>query len=241
MKKIASLTNEVYDNGETIVVKKNNDHDLNHKINYKILSEFDFVPKLIKEDREEIIWKKINGEPLESFTNDDLIEIAQKLREVHKSIDLEFPRFNLRKRVMKYIAIINDKRLKITEINDHYRSMTRLLSKMNHINPCHGDLWSQNILKDKDNKIWFIDWEYASMGDKHFDLAYFILSSKLTPEEEAVFLNTYNNVDENYEAYSTELMPSYKRFVLWLILLWAYAQDEIPFDLTDVKKLINEC
>lgn len=42
----------------------------------------------------------------------------------------------------------------------------------------HGDLISTNIMLDK-NKVYFIDWEFASLKPMYYDLAYFLLFSKV--------------------------------------------------------------
>lgn len=39
----------------------------------------------------------------------------------------------------------------------------------------HNDLYFSNILLTDEEKVYFVDWEYASMGNKYFDLALFCL------------------------------------------------------------------
>jgi aminoglycoside phosphotransferase (APT) family kinase protein len=36
--------------------------------------------------------------------------------------------------------------------------------------PCHNDLLSANFICS-DGRVWIVDWEYAGMGDRYFDLA----------------------------------------------------------------------
>src|SRR3712207_6163566 len=43
--------------------------------------------------------------------------------------------------------------------------------------PCHNDLLNANFLDDGDIRI--VDWEYAGMGDRFFDLANFAVNHEL--------------------------------------------------------------
>ncbi|CAA6805455.1 MAG: Unknown protein [uncultured Sulfurovum sp.] len=53
----------------------------------------------------------------------------------------------------------------------------------------HNDLHSKNILFGQ--KIQFIDWEYAGVSDRYFDLAAIIIEFKLNNKDEKTFLRTY--------------------------------------------------
>lgn len=57
--------------------------------------------------------------------------------------------------------------------------------------PCHIDAACSNILKDKNNRLYLIDWEYSGMFDPLWDIATLSLSLKLTEEEEKFFLAYY--------------------------------------------------
>lgn len=53
----------------------------------------------------------------------------------------------------------------------------------------HNDLHPKNILFGK--KIQFIDWEYAGLTDRYFDLAAISLEFKFNKKDEATFLRSY--------------------------------------------------
>ena len=230
-------TNKVYKEENKIIIEKNN-NKLNHRLKYETLKEFDFVPKLLKNSKETLEWEFIDGELLAKPTKEDLMQLGLMVRKTHKS-EIKLPKNNLRERVRTYLKIIHDKYLNIPEIEQNWKTMNKLITHMNNINPVHNDIWWENILKDKNNKLWLIDWEYATMGDKHFDLAFYIESSELTKEQEEIFLKSYNSLD-NYNAYIPEWMNKYKMFVNWLTLLWAYSQEELPFPLDKIKQRIND-
>ena len=56
--------------------------------------------------------------------------------------------------------------------------------------PCHNDLLNANFIAGPDG-IRIVDWEYAGMGDRFFDLANFSVNHELTDEETETFLEAY--------------------------------------------------
>lgn len=227
---------EKYKIGDTFVLFKDK-NPFNHLIDYSVLSEFDFVPKLIEQTEEKLVWDWIEGEHLTHPTKEDLVELGRILRTLHKS-EIKLHKNNLRKRIQSYLKIVHEKGHRIPEIEDNYREMFKLMSRMGNLNPTHNDVWPENIIKDQNGKIWLVDWEYATMGDKHFDIAYLIESMYLDEHEEKIFLDSYNSFDD-YNAYIQEWMPLYQRFVNWITIVWAYAQDTMPFDIEPLKKSLN--
>lgn len=76
---------------------------------------------------------------LENPSDEDLKEVARIMRIIHKS-EISLPRNNLRRRVHAYLKIYNEKKIKVPEIDENYREMIKLLSRMGKINPCHNDI-----------------------------------------------------------------------------------------------------
>jgi thiamine kinase-like enzyme len=56
--------------------------------------------------------------------------------------------------------------------------------------PAHNDLLTANFLIDGD-KVQLIDWEYAGMGDRWFDLGNFAANNELDDEQEEQLLEAY--------------------------------------------------
>jgi thiamine kinase-like enzyme len=56
--------------------------------------------------------------------------------------------------------------------------------------PAHNDLLTANFLRDGD-RIQLIDWEYAGMGDRWFDLGNFAVNNELDDDQEAQLLEAY--------------------------------------------------
>jgi thiamine kinase-like enzyme len=56
--------------------------------------------------------------------------------------------------------------------------------------PCHNDLLAANFLDDGE-RISIVDWEYAGMGDRYFDLGNFSVNNELEEGAEATLLEAY--------------------------------------------------
>ena len=57
--------------------------------------------------------------------------------------------------------------------------------------PAHNDLLTANFLRETSDHIQLIDWEYAGMGDRWFDLGNFAVNNQLEDEHEASILEAY--------------------------------------------------
>ena len=56
--------------------------------------------------------------------------------------------------------------------------------------PCHNDLLNGNFIRSPEG-IRIVDWEYAGMGDRFFDLANFAVNHDLTADDDAQLLEAY--------------------------------------------------
>jgi len=58
--------------------------------------------------------------------------------------------------------------------------------------PCHNDLLNANFLLDRASRhVWLLDWEYAGMNDRWFDLGNFATNNELDPAAEHALLVAY--------------------------------------------------
>jgi thiamine kinase-like enzyme len=62
--------------------------------------------------------------------------------------------------------------------------------------PCHNDLLAGNFLRGSE-RIWIVDWEYAGMGDRYFDLANFAINNELTESQHTELLADYFSEEAN--------------------------------------------
>ena len=56
--------------------------------------------------------------------------------------------------------------------------------------PCHNDLLAANFIRGAE-QLWIVDWEYAGMGDRYFDLANFAVNNELGEAAELALLEAY--------------------------------------------------
>ncbi|WGI36701.1 phosphotransferase [Mesomycoplasma lagogenitalium] len=215
------LTNNSYKDGQFFYQEKKK-NSFNHRINYDLLSNLDFVPKMIHNNDKDIYFDWIEGKEIE--VNDiNLAKVAHLMKTLHNS-KLDFPPSNHASRIKEYRKILVEKNIKIPVIDKYFKKINLILRNMKKDIPLHNDLWLENIIIDKNEKIWFVDWEYASKGDKHFDLAYFIESCRLSDEQETVFLNAYDDYDYEY-------VLQHRILVLYLTILWlhTFPENNMPF------------
>jgi Ser/Thr protein kinase RdoA (MazF antagonist) len=55
---------------------------------------------------------------------------------------------------------------------------------------CHDDLLGANVLGDG-HRIWLVDWEYAGMGDRYFDLGNLSINNGFTEADDRALLEAY--------------------------------------------------
>ena len=77
------------------------------------------------------------------------------------------------------------------EAHERAREIESALSGPEHEPvPCHNDLLAGNFLRGSE-QIWLVDWEYAGMGDRYFDLANFAINNELEISQHAELLADY--------------------------------------------------
>ena len=218
-------TNKTYhDKSRNLFVKVKSYDPFNHKIDYKILNTLDFSPKVVFDDAQKLEIEWIDGLELNpnNLTNEQLKIIGKELITLHNS-KLKFPKQNqIARRFKIYLQKISSLNKKVPIIDRYYNKLNTFLKNIDTSAPCHNDLWLFNMIF-KNNIVYITDWEYASMGDVHFDLAYFIESSNLTKDQEEVF----------FEAYGDDYEPKYllihRIIVNALIVLWINSHEINPF------------
>jgi thiamine kinase-like enzyme len=57
--------------------------------------------------------------------------------------------------------------------------------------PCHNDLLGANVLDDG-ARLWIVDWDYAGMGDRFFDLANLSVNNGFSEADDAALLDAYS-------------------------------------------------
>ncbi len=84
--------------------------------------------------------------------------------------------------------------------------------------PCHNDLLNANFLDDGFIRI--VDWEYAGMGDRFFDLANFSVNHEFGVEDDRQFMRAYFGDERASDLASLRLMRYMSDFreAMWGVL-----------------------
>ena len=86
------------------------------------------------------------------------------------------------------------------DVDPMYRRLAEIEAALRRggavIQPCHNDLWEPNLIDDG-ALIHIVDWEYAGMGDVHFDLANFAIHHELSdPQDEGLLQSHFGKVTD---------------------------------------------
>jgi thiamine kinase-like enzyme len=96
--------------------------------------------------------------------------------------------------------------------------------------PCHNDLLNANFLDD--GAIRIVDWEYAGMGDRFFDLANFSVNHELGVEDDRRFLDAYLGIARETDVAALRMMRFMSDFreAMWGVLQSGIS--DLDFDFT---------
>jgi thiamine kinase-like enzyme len=94
--------------------------------------------------------------------------------------------------------------------------------------PCHNDLLNANFLDDGEIRI--VDWEYAGMGDRFFDLANFSVNHEFAVEDDGRLLAAYFGTERQTDLAALRLMRFMSDFreAMWGVLQSGIS--ELDFD-----------
>lgn len=135
-----------------------------------------------------MVFEFLEGEHKNTLAKNELKVLAEALQKLH-SIRIDAKPIEL------YVKNKTDEILKAFETLNNFPKENVL---------CHNDLNPQNIFFF--NNVKFIDWEYAGVNDRYFDLACVCIEFKLNDGMQKVFLNTYFE-DEHF---MLEKLKAYK-------------------------------
>jgi thiamine kinase-like enzyme len=95
--------------------------------------------------------------------------------------------------------------------------------------PCHNDLLNANLIDDG-AEIRIVDWEYAGMGDRFFDLANFSVNHELEDEHDRVLLAAYFGAERDDDLAALALMRFMSDFreAMWGVVQQGIS--ELDFD-----------
>jgi len=122
-------------------------------------------------------------------------EVARSLRAIHELADpipIGFDSFRL---VETFAETARGRGGQVPDAYEqahrHAEAIEAVLSGPEHEPvPCHNDLLAANFIRGPD-RLWIVDWEYAGMGDRYFDLANFAVNNELDEADQRALLDAY--------------------------------------------------
>ena len=131
--------------------------------------------------------------------SDVLGSVAAALRRMHDSGEALRSAFSPFAAIDAYAATVHARGLDPPEGYDTARRRARAVAKVmrgaNHDPvPCHNDLVAANLLLEGP-VVRLVDWEYAGMGDRYFDLGNLAANNGLSDHAQAVLLEAYFGED----------------------------------------------
>jgi thiamine kinase-like enzyme len=98
--------------------------------------------------------------------------------------------------------------------------------------PCHNDLLAANFIRGP-KQVWIVDWEYAGMGDRYFDLANFAVNNELGETGELALLEDYFAEPPNARRVATLRLMKFMsdfREAMWGVVQTALSELDFDFE-----------
>jgi thiamine kinase-like enzyme len=145
-----------------------------------------------------LVTRFVVGEPMEAEELREpaaIAEIAGALRTLHgceKRLPVGFSGFRI---VEDYAARIADRGADVPAAYEWaataaHQIETAFVGPEHEPVPCHNDLLAANFIRTQ-RGLRLVDWEYAGMGDRYFDLGNFAVNNELDAAGEAELLAAY--------------------------------------------------
>jgi thiamine kinase-like enzyme len=141
-----------------------------------------------------LVTRFIEGRPVppEEMRSERLEEAAATLRLIHEGGHVP-GHFDVFRVVEAYRDTAAERGVAIPPAYDEAKALADTIESARGEQPavpCHNDLLNANFL-DEGGRLRIVDWEYAGMGDRFFDLANFSVNHGLGAAENEAFLTAY--------------------------------------------------
>lgn len=116
----------------------------------------------------------------------NLEAVSNLMKKIHSFPKHFSNRFDWQTELSKYERIIQQQRgdffFDYTTLKDQLVNFVQKNIKSTSFAPCHNDTVPENFIIDDTGRTYLIDWEYSGMNDPCWDVAAYILESKLSAE-----------------------------------------------------------
>jgi thiamine kinase-like enzyme len=210
-----------------------------------------------------LLEKEINGVSIDFSFDINIKKIASVLAELHS---ISFKKFGKPEEVRKKGDKLDNLKFNLNLLENHWQkiklnknsddnydvnSVLNYLSNFNdHIDELRGsfseknfslihfDLHKDNILLDKNNKVFIIDWGNSSIGDNAMDIAKLFYKNNFFEKQKLIFFQNYVFFDETIK----KRVEVYYPLVVLNSLAWRLDMLTSKYDVVDDRflELINK-
>ena len=181
-----------------------------------------------------LVTRFVGGSPLpveEARRPETLRSIAQTLRRFHDGPTLPV-RFDSFRVVEAYLATAATRGVAAPREYERAKQTADEIERVRGRQPerpCHNDLLNANFISDG-GAVWIVDWEYAGMGDRFFDLANFSINHELTDDQNEELLTAYFSALSEEDVRALRLMRFMSDFreAMWGVVQQGVS--ELDFD-----------
>jgi thiamine kinase-like enzyme len=183
-----------------------------------------------------LITRYIEGRPIpteELRRPDGVRRVAEVLRAVHEGpmFPIAFDSFRV---VESYAEIAASRGVTVPDDYEAAKSVADGIERARagaQPVPCHNDLLNANFLAEGE-RIRIVDWEYAGMGDRFFDLANFSINHELDDAGNATLLAAYAGElrDEDLRALRLMRFMSDFREAMWGVVQQGISELDFDFE-----------
>lgn len=96
--------------------------------------------------------------------------------------------------------------------------------------PCHNDLLAGNFIKTADNEVKILDWEYAGIGSRYFDLGNLSINNDFSEADDLALLKAYGlDGDKHFARLRLMRGMSDVREAMWGVIQEVVSEIEFDF------------
>jgi thiamine kinase-like enzyme len=150
------------------------------------------------EDEGCLVTRFVPGEPVDAEELREpacLVSVASSLREFHDSGLTLRTSFSVPDIGRDYLARARSRGVDVPPgADDAVATADRIAAALTGPEhapvPCHDDLLTANFIRDGDH-VWIVDWEYAGMGDRYFDLGNLSVNNGFEEDDDVRLVEAY--------------------------------------------------
>ena len=159
-------------------------------------ADLGFAPHVLAHDERWLVTEFVEGSAGEpAAVREDAEAVARALRSVHDSGVVLPTRFWVPELLEAYAAVVRERGGRLPEAYEDAQELTRRIADRLPLRdpvPCHDDLLPGNVMRvGPEGAIMLVDWEYAGMGHRLFDLGNLAVNNEFGEAEELRLLEAY--------------------------------------------------